>query len=100
MNNIETLLGYVLIILRVLTLIVLINGIAFCFATYAVAPGKYEEDQYTKEQVQKIAYKERREGISFAYSLSQQNLYYVYLPLISLLLLQWFVGFAQKRVKK
>ena len=61
------------IILRIIIFAVIINGMSQAFNTYAIVPDKYEDKSYSSEEVKKIAYKERAEGIRFIYQNSTYN---------------------------
>lgn len=84
--------------IKTLIAIVLLIGVASCFVTYAVIPEKYELLQYSQEQVQAIAYRERRAGISIAYETNEYQLKYTYIPLFILLITNAALGYASKRL--
>lgn len=59
--------------LRVAVLAVIINGVSQALITYAIVPGKYENESYNVEQVREIAYAERKAGIDSLYGHSVLN---------------------------
>jgi hypothetical protein len=90
----------ILLVTRILIALIFLNGLSYCFTTYAVAPDKYENKQYTLEEVNRIAYLERVQGVEFAYRANKIQLYYVYLPMGCLLIINFGLSTLIARRKK
>jgi uncharacterized membrane protein len=84
--------------IKTLVVVILLIGASSCFVTYAVIPEKYELPQYSQEQVQAIAYRERRAGIGIAYETNEYQLKYTYIPLFILLIINAALGCILKRL--
>lgn len=59
--------------LRIAILTLVFEGIIQTLITYAVVPAKYENETYSAEEVKKIAYAERSEGINLLYEQNAIN---------------------------
>jgi hypothetical protein len=90
----------VLVVTRIIMAILFLNGLSYCFITYVVAPDKYENKQYIFEELNNIAYLERVKGVESAYRANKIQLYYVYLPLSSLLIVNFGLSMFLARRKK
>jgi hypothetical protein len=85
---------------HILIIAFLIFSISQCFITFAVSPEKYENAEYSQDQVNLIALNERAKGIDFAYSVKMQNFSYSFIPLFVLQILSIAIGYASMRISK
>ena len=89
--------SYAQVFIQILMLLILLGSATSCLISYAVVPNKYENEQYSKKEVERIAFYERSAGINFAYSENMDSLKYSYLPLLILLIANILFGFLQQK---
>ncbi len=75
----------------------LLLSISSTFITYAVIPEQYENEIYSKEDVQRIASIEKGNGISFAYKINERNLFFVFLPLLILFIINVLLDHSREK---